>query len=71
MFECPSVLDIVQTLVFTYCCVSLHSLAAKDRLGNPEIDFPIGMVFGDNDFFGTEGADEIVRNNRHFESGKS
>ena len=39
--------------------------------GNKEIDFPIAMVFGDQDWFGTEGADEIVRNNKHFKSGWS
>ena len=46
-------------------------LRAENRLGNPDIEFPIGMVFGGSDFFGTEGADEIVRNNKHFETGKS
>ena len=40
---------------------ALHPLQAEDRLGNPAIDFPIGIVFGDNDYFGSEGADEIVR----------
>ena len=49
----------------------LHPLQSKDRLGNPDIDFPIGAVFADSDFFGTEGADTIVKNNRHFESGRS
>ena len=29
------------------------------------------MMFGDMDFFGTEGADDIVRNNKHFENGRS
>ena len=50
---------------------AIHPLQAADRLGNPKIDFPIGMVFGDADFFGTEGADEIIKQNKHFASGKS
>ena len=50
---------------------AIHPLQAPDRLGNPAIDFPIGMVFGDADFFGTEGADQIIKENRHFASGKS
>ena len=50
---------------------SVHPLQEPDRLGNPEIDFPIGMVFGDADFFGTEGADDIIRQNKHFATGKS
>jgi len=33
---------------------------ARERLGNPAIDFPIGVVFGDSDFLGSEGSDEIV-----------
>jgi|LakMenE01Jun11ns_1017448.scaffolds.fasta_scaffold8134291_1 hypothetical protein len=33
---------------------------SKERLGNPTIDFPIGVVFGDSDFLGSEGSDEIV-----------
>ena len=57
MLERLSILGTVMTMPFTFMCVSLHSLGAPDRLGNPDIDFPIGMIFGDNDFFGTEGAD--------------
>ena len=48
-----------------------HPLQAEDRLGNPSIEFPIGIVFGDNDYFGSEGADQIVKNNKHYESGRS
>ena len=43
----------------------------KDRMMNPELDFPVAFVFGDRDFFGSEGADTIVQNNRHFETGRS
>ena len=50
---------------------SIHPLQEPDRLCNPKIDFPIGMVFGDADFFGTEGADDIIRQNKHFVTGKS
>ena len=43
----------------------------KNRLGNPSINFPIGIVFGDSDFFGSEGADEIIKGSRQFASGRS
>ena len=49
-----------------------HDLMAEDRMGNPAIDFPVGFVFGDRDFFGaTNGADAIVAANPHFKSGRS
>ena len=48
-----------------------HPFQSADRLGNPDIDFPIGIVFGDNDHLGSEGADEIIKNNKHFASGRS
>ena len=67
-----SVTDSIQLMPFKYI---MHSpptpLTGKDRLGNESLEFPIGMVFGGSDYFGTEGADEIVRNNKHFQSGKS
>ena len=43
-----------------------HPLQADDRLGNKACDFPIGITFGETDFFGTEGADMIIRNNAHY-----
>ena len=43
----------------------------KDRFGNPDIDFPIAYVFGDRDFLGSEAAKDLVRQNKHFESGRS
>ena len=49
-----------------------NSLAGKDRLGNPEIDFPIGIVYGDQDFFASDGdPEEIVRASSQFKSGRS
>ena len=44
----------------------MHPLQAEDRLGNPNIDFPIGIAFGDRDKFGSEGAEEIIKKNKHF-----
>ena len=43
-----------------------------DRLGNPECKFPIGICYGDRDFHGSDnGAEEIVKKNKYFKSGKS
>ena len=37
-----------------------------------DFDFPIAFVNGTRDFFGSaEGSDTIVKNNRHFEAGRS
>ena len=46
-------------------------MTGSDWLGNPDIDFPICIAFGDRDFFGTEGADKIIQNNKYFKSGRS
>ena len=46
-------------------------MASTDRLGNPNINFPIGVCYAENDFFGSEGADDIIRNSKHYQSGKS
>ena len=71
MSEQISVIDCAQLLPFKFECYSIHPLQAPDRLGNPDIDFPIGMAFGDRDKFGSEGAELIIKSNRHFESGRS
>ena len=54
-----------------YICLAKHPLQSGDRLFNSQIDFPIGIVFGDSDFLGSEGADEIVRNSKCFATGES
>lgn len=41
--------------------IAKHSLLSEDRLGSPNVDFPIAVIFGDTDFFGSEGADDVVR----------
>ena len=61
MHQRHSVLDILQVIPFKPIGLALHSLTETDRLGNPDVDFPIGIVFGDSDFFGSEGADDIIR----------
>ena len=71
MIQQSSILDVVLLRPHMHPMYALHPLQAKDRLGNPEIDFPIGIVFGDSDAGGSEGSDEIVKNNKHFESGRS
>ena len=66
-----SVVDTAQMTTQKFPMLATHSLEDFDRLGNEEIDFPIGMCFGDSDFMGTEGAWDIVEDNKHFESGRS
>ena len=49
-----------------------HPLTAKDRLGNPDIKFPIAFIYGDQDFLTSDnGAEEIIKNNCHYGSGRS
>lgn len=53
-----SLVDVVQRMPFKYFFYAIHPLQAVDRLSNPKIDFPIGIAFGDRDFFGSDhGAD--------------
>lgn len=59
------------TVTNEYPAFGKHSMASLDRLGNPDIDFPIGIVFGDADFLGSEGSEEIVRSSKFFASGES
>ena len=53
----PSVVDIMVLMPFKFDSYAVHPLQSKDRLGNPDIDFPIAISFGDRDYLGTEGAD--------------
>ena len=71
MLQRTSIFETVVLMTSKHPMVAYHPLQAEDRLGNPLIDFPIGAVFGDRDYMGSEGADEIVKNNKHFESGSS
>ena len=48
-----------------------HSWEADDRLGNDKIDFPVGFVYSDRDWNGSEGADNLVRRSKHFKTGRS
>ena len=50
---------------------SYHPMQAKDRFGNENIDFPIGIAFADNDWNSSEGAEELVKNNKYFATGRS
>ena len=65
LFVCHAVLNCqnygpLATLIngtLVYPGFGKKKMSGKDRLGNPNVDFPIGFVFGDSDLFGTEGAD--------------
>ena len=65
-------MDVLQRLPFKYSFYAIKPLQGPDRLGNPKIKYPIGIAFGDRDFFGSDkGADMIVRSNVNFATGKS
>ena len=60
------------TLDFRFLCLfSNHPMQAKDRFGNENIDFPIGFAFGDDDWNRSDGVEELVKNNKHFATGRS
>jgi len=46
-------------------------LTRERQLGNSDLDFPIGIAFGDRDAYGSVGADKIIRANQYYESGES
>ena len=59
------------TAAFKYGAYAMHPLTSCDRLGNPDLHFPIAFMFGDRDWTSPEGADYIIRGNMFFESGMS
>ena len=59
------------TASFHYGAYAKHPLTAPDRLGNRDLPFPIAFCYGDRDWLGSRGADQIIRNNKHYESGLS
>ena len=63
--------EIGVTKSFKWGCYAYHPLTELDRLGNPDLPFPIAFAFGDRDWLGTTGADKIVKGNRFFSSGIS
>ena len=57
MFQHLSSLEIVALRPFKYPFLAHHSMQSMDRLGNPDLPFPIGITYGSRDYFGSEGAD--------------
>ena len=53
--------DILMNVTCEYGSVGKSSMMSKNKFGNPSIDFPVAFIFGDSDWHGTEGADEVVR----------
>ena len=71
MIQRHSILDVEVMMTTKYPMYALHPMHLEDRLVNPAIDFPIAMVFGDSDYLGSDGAEDIIKNNKHFETGRS
>ena len=67
MVQRNSSFEIAVMMTSKFPMYAYHPLQAADRLCNPKINFPIGIVFGDKDYLGSEGADQIIRQNKHFE----
>ena len=70
MFSKIGVLEAAYRVPFKYLFQAYHPLAAPDRLINGE-KFPIGISYGDRDFMGTEGADQVILTNAFYSSGQS
>ena len=71
MFTRLSILEVVEVMPLKFPFLARHPMTAPDRLGNPRINFPIAHAFGDMDFFGSEGAEDVVRQNTQFALGRS
>ena len=56
---------------FKYGGFAHHCLTEEDRLGNPNLPFPIAFCYGAHDWLGTNGADKIVKGNKFFKDGIS
>ena len=70
-YERVSIVDLVELRPEKWLGLGVHSLAEPDRLGNPDLDFPIGAIFGDRDFLGSEVTGQVIKNSKHFASGRS
>ena len=70
MFKYPSVLDVLMVVPFKWPLWPHYSLCAEGMLLNVT-EFPIGICFGDRDYLGSEGADEVVRTNAFFKTGEA
>jgi pimeloyl-ACP methyl ester carboxylesterase len=71
MAHIPSDSEKALPFCFHFGCFAKHPLTREDRLGNKDLDFPIGICFGEQDWLGSSGADYIVKNNKYFEEGRS
>jgi hypothetical protein len=56
---------------FAFGAFAKHPLTREDRLGNRDLDFPIGICYGEKDWLGSTGADEIIKNSKYFVAGHS
>ena len=67
-----SVVHSVELMILNAFAHCRHPLQARDRLGNPNIDFPIGVAYGEFDsVVDSVHTDTIIKNNKHFASGRS
>ena len=41
------------------------------KLSEQKFECPVAICFGSRDFLGSEGADQFIKNNKHFSSGQS
>ena len=71
MFSHLSCLEIVEVMPLKYPFLVRHPMTASDMFGSPRVRFPVGHAFGDKDFFGSEGADDVVRQSPEFATGRS
>ena len=55
------------SFVYFFPCGIKHSMLEKDRLGNPNIDFPIAAAYGDQDFMSSDNAaEDVIPANVHY-----
>lgn len=62
--------DLVAMKSTKFFGLAINTLYTPERMLQ-DFDFPIAFCYGSRDFFGSDGADRIVRNSRYFETGRS
>ena len=65
MFSSVGVLEPCFRVPFKYLFQAYHPLSRPDRLLNGT-KFPITICFGDRDFMGTDGTDQVIKTNAFF-----
>lgn len=71
MFMLPGTSELALFKLFDCGLHAHHPLQSPDRLENPDLPFPISIVYGDKDWMDSRGSRQIIRASKFHASGQS